>query len=603
MEDVRVLVNHIGYEPQGYKNAVLQISSREEEGTEAYLSMNNQAQALEEFLGVDPKDISGTLLPLHITPVDECAENVDTDHYKVPLQSFGEISGWKGRRYYCFDFSHFTTAGEYSFEVKVGKTCFRSAPFKIEERLQAEECISDILFYLKGQRCSGRWDAADRRVPFYGGRVGTADVHGGWYDAAGDYSKYLSHLSYANYFNPQQIPLVVWALTVLGDSLAGSDIYRGSLLRERALEEARWGADFLMRMQDPEGYFYITVFDQWSKDTDKRMICSFKTQQGERLENYEAGFRKGSGMAIAALARLYNCLGEGDYPRVDYLKAAEKGFAHVNANNKEYVDNGRENIIDYYCRLAAAAELYGATKKEAYLEVARTDVARLKQLFDVSKGYWRVEAEVDRPYFHASDSGLPTAALIRYLELEPEESRRKEVRGFLQKVGRSILTVSEQGYNPFRLTRQYVQGVDGPVHPSFFIPHNNETGYWWQGENARLASTACALRLTAPLMEDEESRRRMRHWAAAQLPWILGLNPFDMCMLQGHGRNNPKYEQFYPNAPGGICNGITAGYLDEADIDFLPAAVEGQGDHRWRWSEQWLPHGAWFLLALAAGFN
>jgi len=74
-------------------------------------------------------------------------------------------------------------------------------------------------------------------------------------------------------------------------------------------------------------------------------------------------------------------------------------------------------------------------------------------------------------------------------------------------------------------------------------------------------------------------------------------------MLQGHGRNNPKYEQFYPNAPGGICNGITAGYLDEADIDFLPAAVEGQGDHRWRWSEQWLPHGAWFLLALAAGFN
>ena len=34
-----------------------------------------------------------------------------------------------------------------------------------------------------------------------------ADLHGGWYDASGDVSKYLSHLSYANYMNPQQTPL------------------------------------------------------------------------------------------------------------------------------------------------------------------------------------------------------------------------------------------------------------------------------------------------------------------------------------------------------------------------------------------------------------
>jgi hypothetical protein len=72
-------------------------------------------------------------------------------------------------------------------------------------------------------------------------------------------------------------------------------------------------------------------------------------------------------------------------------------------------------------------------------------------------------------------------------------------------------------------------------------------------------------------------------------------------MLQGQGRNNPRYEDRYPNAPGGICNGITSGITDEADIAFLPPEVEGRGDHRWRWSEQWIPHAGWFALAAAQG--
>ena len=86
-----------------------------------------------------------------------------------------------------------------------------------------------------------------------------------------------------------------------------------------------------------------------------------------------------------------------------------------------------------------------------------------------------------------------------------------------------------------------------------------------------------------------------------RLNWILGLNPFDTCMLHGFGRNNPEYEPDYPNTFGGICNGITAGFHDEEDIDFLPDPLAGMGEHRWRWSEQWIPHAAWYLLAVCAG--
>ena len=39
--------------------------------------------------------------------------------------------------------------------------------------------------------------------------------------------------------------------------------------------------------------------------------------------------------------------------------------------------------------------------------------------------------------------------------------------------------------NPFGYARQNFL-LRGQVREGFFIPHENETGWWWQGENARL---------------------------------------------------------------------------------------------------------------------
>jgi hypothetical protein len=69
-------------------------------------------------------------------------------------------------------------------------------------------------------------------------------------------------------------------------------------------------------------------------------------------------------------------------------------------------------------------------------------------------------------------------------------------------------------------------------------------------------------------------------------------------MLHGRGRNNADYSSDFPNLPGGILNGVTAGWSDENDIAFLPGdAPEGDS---WRWAEQWIPHTGWFLLAVAS---
>ena len=574
---MQLLTNHIGYEIDGKKTALIAGRSGESLSSEAAVFLMDETGSV-SVTGPGPRT---------------------------------EVPGWKGRFFHTVDFSDICKPGLYKLRLRDGDEIIETSPFKIEPGLLADTCISDVLFYFKAQRASWRWDQTDRQVGFFGGRTDKVDVHGGWYDASGDYSKYLSHLSYANYMNPQQIPMVVWSLFELEETLSNSSKYGGTLLAERALEEGLYGADFLMRMQDPEGYFYITLFDQWSKENEKRIISAFRGKEGIRMDNYQAGFRQGGGMAIAALARAARCSFSGEYENSDYLQAAIRGWDHLLEQGTGYLDNGRENIIDVYCALMAAVELYKTTGEQRFSAAAEQRAAELDSLYDRRRGYWLVEPGAERPYFHAAEAGLPIVALSEFLRIKdlPAEHRQR-AEALVKTAVKDILKVTSgdnsggqavPAQNPFLLARQWVKPVDGQVYPAFFVPHNNETGYWWQGENARLASLACAARRAGRYFDAApETAAALDEFADAQLHWILGRNPYDMCMLQGHGRNNPRYEEFYPNAPGGICNGITAGFSDEADIDFLPAEVEGRGDHRWRWSEQWIPHAAWFLLALAA---
>jgi hypothetical protein len=107
-----------------------------------------------------------------------------------------------------------------------------------------------------------------------------------------------------------------------------------------------------------------------------------------------------------------------------------------------------------------------------------------------------------------------------------------------------------------------------------------------------------------PLFPDDlEFRSKLRQYAWDQLHWILGRNPFDASMLMGSGHGYAPYMFFrsykYTGAPGGIMNGITAGLDNEDGITFnLGYAVTGK-DEDWRWTEQWLPHAAWYLYAVS----
>ena len=583
---MKILTNHLGYELTGPKRAILQ-------GAKNDRPLSFQVKRCE----------SSEVL------------------FEAEAIEMGPVFRWRNWHFWRLDFDDLAEKGQVFIECTTADGPVVSFPFSIAEDLLERNTLSDVLFYFKAQRSSGAMDKADHSLPFLPPRPGRADVHGGWYDASGDYGKHLSHLCYSHFFNPQQTPFTVWSLLKTHGLLDRRGDSNFKEYKTRLLDEGLYGADHLVRLKDPQGSFYISVqrVEPANRPEDRRIAkrmldysiasktrkADFRISRSGEIQEYEAGYRSGAGMAIAALARASTCPDGGEFTPQDYLSTAESAFVFLEANNLIFTSDGRENIVDDYCALLASVELFRATRNGAYFQVAkkraRRMIARLASDSEY-RNYWRAD-EGDRPFFHASDAGLPLLSLLEYYDIANDPDRER-VYTTVKKSLRFELKVTTEVPNPFGLSRQYVQDKAGRRRTSFFFPHNTEAAPWWQGENARLASLACAARLAVPLFEgDPRFQRQLQAFAADQLNWILGLNPFDACMLDGSGRNNPEYLYFdsyaYANCPGGICNGITSGMRNEEDIDFH-LTIRGE-DHDWRWGEQWLPHASWYLLAAASG--
>ncbi|EGQ9179079.1 glycoside hydrolase family 9 protein [Vibrio alginolyticus] len=558
-----LLTNHIGYERLGPKKAIIQTEQPHLSSYTAQLICATSEQTVATFA----------------------------------VEEQGKVANWHQGYFYLIDFSSFTTSGDYFLQVEDT----RSSSFIVGEHILLDQTLSDVIHYFKSQRCGGIFDQQDRQLPVLNSNK-KVDVHGGWYDASGDVSKYLSHLSYANYLNPQQTPMVVWNILKGVSLLEGSEDI-AAFTRTRLIEEALFGADFLVRMQNEKGFFYMTVFDKWSKDTAQREICAYETQLGHKFDDYQAGFRQGGGVAIAALAAASRLSVHGEYDQQKYRNAAENGYWHLKEHNTQYLNDGEENIIDEYCALLACVELFKATKETRYLEESRLWAQRLvaRQMSDEQiQHFWSANQNGSRPYFHAAEAGLPVIALCEYLSIEDDSARAESVKRIVNLACEFEITISNKVINPFGYPRQYVKGVNESKREAFFVAHNNESGYWWQGENARLGSLATMAYLAQPHIASQEVQQQLSVFAQDALNWVVGLNPYDMCMLDGHGRNNPDYLPQYGffNAKGGVCNGITGGFEDEEDIAFNPPAQKEDVLQNWRWGEQWIPHGAWYLLAI-----
>jgi hypothetical protein len=586
--EAKVLTNHLGYEAGGPKHAVI------------------LGKAGDHFSTCTIKNYADDKTAFTITP-----------------QAAGAVRKWRDWYFWTVDFDSFTSEGEYYFDCESKQGSMHSFPFHIQRLLLERNTLSNVIYYFKEERSSGSMDQADRHLSFDGRKTGTVDAHGGWWDATGDYGKHLSHLSFSTYFNPQQIPLTVYSLFKSHELLNQRGIPEVARYKDRLLDEAMFGADYLVRVKNPSGSFYRSITnggvdqrpEQRKVAGEMKKFGIFQSadkapadmvQQADNDREYEVSYRSGGGVAIAALAIASTFPFSGEYGAADYRKAAEDAFHYLGANNLRMTNDGKENIVDDYCALTAATELFKATRKDEYKAAAdrraKSLMARL-----ISSGpyhdYWRAD-DGDRPFFHASDAGFPVVSLLYYSEIADPKTNGKILETIRKSLNSQLAVTAEVG-NPFGYARQLVQDKTGNRHTSFFFPHNSDAAPWWQGENARLASLATAAHLAAKQFpNDPEFQSKLRAFSTNQLNWILGLNPFDSSMMNGVGRNNPQYMFFdsweFTNAPGGISNGITSGFRDEEDIDYNLTYKQTGADNDWRWQEQWLPHAAWYLLAVSS---
>ncbi len=582
---VKIHVNQLSFDLIGPKSAIISVQKNKPISNKKFILIKNNKQAFTGLL--------------------------------KPLPTFNKWSKELGERdYFIADFSSFAEPGTYKIEVSTENKKIFSSPINIAKQAQFTQSVESILNYFYNSRNDHRhtWEQ-DKHIRIFGSQR-YVDVSGGWNDAGGDTGKYLSHLSYANYFNPQQLALVSWALNYSYQTLP--HIYKEIKLQNKIIDEVFWGADYLVKILDPQGYFYMTVFDRWHTNNSERVVTAYVGKDGDYTKDYQAAFREGAGVAIAALARAYRLSKQtnktGIYSAKIYLESAQKAFAHLLKNNILYCDNGKENIIDDYTALLAATELFKATKNQLYLKEARKRAYNLNHKI-TDEGWFLSESKenniIQRPFYHAAEAGFPIVALVQYLTIEKDQKHILDVKQTIKKNINYQLEVSHQVSNPFNYARQHFKSfqnktLSSKTYSGFFIPHANETNYWWQGENARLASLSAAITLglksiqsnQKPTSESKNSSDALTQLAQNQLDWILGRNPYDICFLAGFGEKNPKGYVGLTMEKGGISNGIT-GRVDSPIGKGIDYSAK-KGWKNWRWVEQWLPHSTWFLIATTA---
>lgn len=531
----------------------------------------------------------------------------------------GQVDQW-GRTFWLADFSSVQKPGHYKIAATTKAGAITSCLFSINHNVLERNTLSNIIFYFKGQRASGDMNRADEHLRLPDGS-GYVDLRGGWYDATGDYGIHLSHQNLTSYFNPQQVPLVAWSCLESYRILKARNNDNFTEYERRLLDEGLFGADFLVRMKRPGGSFFESISapgkNKLAKDREignpnwRTQIKTSASDSTERIkpaegpDAYQASFRSGGGMSIAALALASTMPISGDMDHSAYLKAAEDAFAFLSVHNRDLLNDGKENILDDYCALMAATELYRATHNATYLQAADQRADHLMaRLVSVGRyhNYWRAD-NGSRPFFHPSDAGLPVVSLLEYAQIA-SPAQQARVRDAVSRSLHFELWITSETNNPFGYARQLVRMGDGTVRSAYFFPHDTEAAPWWQGENARLASLAAAARMAAPLYNDNPTfQRQLETYAWNQLHWILGRNPFDTSMLMGSGHGNVPYMFFrsykYTSAPGAIINGVTAGFKNEDGIAFNEGFARTGLDEDWRWTEEWLPHAAWYLYAIS----
>ena len=347
-------------------------------------------------------------------------------------------------------------------------------------------------------------------------RGGQVNVSGGHHDA-GDYSKYTTNsasLVHTLIFAVDSLPGVA-ALDNLGLPESGDGI-------SDLLQEAKWEADFLARMQDSDGGFYFLVYPR-NRVYESNVLPDQGDPQVVWPKNTAATAASVAALAQAASSPRFRQA----YPQAaaDYLAKARLGWQFLTNAIARYGRDGAYQKLTHYGdnfmhddELAwAAAELFLATGDEAYQQ-------KLKEWFDPANpatrrwGWWRLSegyGNAIRSYAFAARSGRLAADRLDAAFLLKCEQQ-------IEGAGRDALKWSDQS----------AYGTSFPEETK----HVRGGGWYFSLDQA--FDLIVAGQLDYPPANDP--RPRFIETFIANLNYVAGTNPVNISYVTGLGRRRQR---------------------------------------------------------------
>ncbi len=504
-------------------------------------------------------------------------------------------------QYLKADFSGLTREGHYYIRTD----SLRSFPFEISRSVY-DPAINLILNYFSKQRCGASTTGylspchVDDGIRMDNGK--RQDVSGGWHDAS-DLRKWVGATIYG-----------MLGLAKTYDLVADRDPDLG----QRIMEELKWGNQYFLKMQEPEGYIMSFVGGDVKKHSDSnRWTDNEPGEEGGELHfaRPDAGRNRqdmlifgtnddrvirtdpldmmGQYNFITSEAMMARIMKAHDVPyAAKCLAAAKKGFEWCAAHPQE----SNPGVLG--ASIEASLELYKTTGNEKYRESAIRAASDLVALQDTTgekiTGFFYISVEKREPYKNISRGCLELISLSDLIKAFPDHPEVNSWKNAVEKYSERYLAVMADhnsfGIVPFGLYTEQPGGnrkIGKYWYRYFMEPHLS----WWVGINANIASAGVGL-LKADAILDNAN---LRGTSQDQLDWIIGKNPFNSSTLIHVGYNHPGHfpgSTFFPTTPvipGAVMNGLGGDAEDNPVI----------GTGIWQISEYWTPMVAYTLWLLA----
>jgi hypothetical protein len=340
---------------------------------------------------------------------------------------------------------------------------------------------------------------------------GRIDVSGGHHDA-GDYSKYTAN-------SATFIHLLVFAADVLPGvaELDNLGLSESGDKKSDILQEAKWEADFLAKMQDSDGAFYFLVYPR-----DRRYENDVTPDKGDP----QIVWPKTTAATAAAVAALAQCAGspkfKQQFPHAAalYLDKARKGWAFLEDAMRRHGKDGAYQKITHYGdefihddEVAwAACELFLATGDPAFQQ-------KLVESFDPASsdtrrwGWWRLYecyGHAIRSYAFAAQTGKIKAGKLD--------------TNFLAKCRNEIAAAGQEQLDR---AEKSAYGTSFPLETKAV----RSAGWYFSGDAA--FDLAVASQLDYPVGADP--RKKFLEAMLSNLNYENGCNPINVCYLTGLG--------------------------------------------------------------------